>query len=206
MRVSGRFLATVAVAGLSMYPHSQARGGIIQDGGFETASFATYSPGPIGDGWNVTEGTITILNNSELEGTSHGGSQFVDLDPYASVNGLSQTIGTTAGDTYQITFWLSDDTGGNSFQASFGATTLVNETTPDLGLGTYTELVYDTTASGVSTALLFTGQYLHRGSSVGTVIDDVSVTDIGATPEPATCGMIGAALSLLGLWSLRRNR
>ncbi|MGA3016611.1 MAG: PEP-CTERM sorting domain-containing protein [Bryobacteraceae bacterium] len=207
MRVSKRFLATVAVVGLSMYPYSQARGGTIQDGGFESATAGTYATGPIGDGWNVTEGTIGIFNNSGGIGTAHSGSQFADLDQSDTLNGLSQTIGTTAGDTYQITFWLSDDTGGNSFQASFGATTLVNETTPDLGLGNYTELTYDATAGGVSTALLFTGQYLLRGGSVGTVIDDVSVTDMSAqTPEPATFGMIGAALSFLGLRRLRRNR
>jgi len=204
VRGTGRFFATVAaIAVLSMCSSTQAFGNIIQDGGFESATQALYATGPIGDGWYVTEGNIPIRPTGEIP---HSGSQFADLDYSDTLNGLSQTIATNPGDDYQISFWLSDAGGGNQFDVSFGGLTLLSESTPNTGIGNYQFLTFDAPASGASAALLFTGLWISQ-PGVGTVIDDVSVTDLGpaGVPEPATWLMILGGCAAIGTARLRRR-
>src|SRR5260370_1024575 len=183
---------------------STARANLITDPGFETAVNTTFT-GAIGDGWNALQGTIAILNNSQSFGAAHSGVQFADLDYAGAVNQLSQTLATVAGQAYTISFWLSDDVGGNPFSVSFGVTSLFSGNTPALGSGNYEFLTFDTVASGSSTDLTFTSQYTFKGGGVGAAISDVSLTPTGV-PAPATWTMVLAAAGLLALASVRRVR
>src|SRR5450759_4615511 len=112
---------------------------IVLDGNFETANATnnTYGPGQIGDGWSVANGTIAILNNSQGFGTAYTGQQFADLDFGSTSNTLSQSLASIPGTIYVVSFWLSDDVGGNPLSVVFGSTTLVNMVTPALGSGNY---------------------------------------------------------------------
>ena len=174
----------------------------IVDPGFESATAGVYS-GSIGDGWNVIQGHIDILNNSGGPGTSHSGQQFADLDYAFAVNELSQTFTTVGGATYAVSFWLSDDVGGNPLSVAFGSTSLFNAATPDLGSGNYELLTFNVVANSPSTSLTFTSQFTRTIGGVGAVIDDVSVTQI--TPEPSTLPMMIVAFGLLGL-GIHRGR
>jgi len=178
---------------------STAVANLITDPGFESAASNVYSTGAIGDGWNVIQGSIDVLNNSQGFGTSHSGQQFADLDFAFAVNELSQTFATVIGQTYAVSFWLSDDVGGNSLSVNFGSRSLLNGPTPALGRGNYQLRTFNVVATTSSTSLTFTSQYLFSGTGVGAVIDDV---DVAAVPEPAawTIGGVG----VLGLLGIRR--
>ncbi len=160
------------------------------------------APGAIGDGWFVGSGLIGILYNGEGYGTAHTGNQFGDLDAGFAVNNLYQSLTTTPGGTYTISFWFSDDVGGNALTVNFGSTTLFSGTTTALGSGNYELLTYTAIATGPTTDLSFTSQYLFNGGGVGAVIDDVSV--VSATPEPSSLVFLGSGV--LGLAGVLRRR
>ena len=180
---------------------SHAVAGLILDGGFESASLAEYTTGPIGDGWSVLGGTIQILDAATGFGSvPHSGTQFADLDFGISVNQLSQTLTTTPGQFYTISFWLSDDVGSNQFSVAFGGDTLTSFITTALGDGNYQQMTFSNVeATSASTALTFTGQWMFGGAGggVGTVIDDVDVEAQSTVPEPAS--WMAAAAGLLAL-------
>jgi PEP-CTERM motif len=172
---------------------------LIQDGSFEYAAANLYGPGPIGDGWSVGTGAIQIINNSQGIGVAHSGQQFADLDSGFTSNMLYQTMTTQPGQNYLVAFWLSDDVGGNPLNVTWGSQTLFNGPTPDLGSGNYELLTYDVKATGSSTTLSFTSQFIGNGGGVGAVIDDVSVDTL--VPEPGSLvmlatGIIGAAAAI----------
>jgi hypothetical protein len=100
---------------------------------------------------------------------------------------LSQTLATIAGDTYQITFYLMQDTApvpgyNHSFDATFGATTLLDLLNPATS-GVWTEYTFSETATAASTALNFAVVNDDNYWS----FDDASVvnTTAAAVPEPA---------------------
>ena len=57
-----RAAAMAAFVAFAAFP-AIARANLIQDGGFENATPVFYFPGPIGDGWTVTKGSIGIIAN-----------------------------------------------------------------------------------------------------------------------------------------------
>jgi hypothetical protein len=174
---------------------------LVSDGGFESAKAGAYT-GVIGDGWIASQGEIGVLNNLFGDGTAHSGQQFADLDAGFVTNELSQTLSTVAGQSYLVSFWLSDDTGGNPLQVSFGSTSLINGTTPALGSGNYELLTFNVVATGSTSDLSFTSKYSRGG--VGAVIDDVSVTTT-SVPEPTTWSMILGGFGALVCFGTRRK-
>ena len=99
---------------------------------------------------------------SEME-PRNSGQQFADLDTGFATNQLSQTLSTVAGQSYLVSFWFSDDTGGNPLQVSFGSTSLINGTTPDFGSGNYELLTFNVVATGSTSGLSFTSKYSRGG-------------------------------------------
>ena len=103
--------------------------------------------------------------------TPHSGSYEAALGAVGSLSYLSQTLATTAGTSYLLSFWLNSPDGQtpNEFQVSWNGTTLFDET--DLPAIGWTNLQFVVTATGTSTVLQFGAQddpsYL--------ALDDVSV-------------------------------
>jgi len=180
---------------------------LLLDPGFEQAVPMLYVPGPIGDGWYVGEGNIEIINNNQGYGTAHSGQQFADLDFGFEGNSLYQTVATTPGSTYAVSFWLSDDVGGNYLLVTFGSSTLFDGLTPDLGSGNYELLTYNVTASDPQTTLTFTSQWRYTGGAgIGAVIDDVSVEPLASTPEPSSLTLFGSGMAGLAMAAVRKFR
>ncbi len=190
---------------------SPAHAGLITDGGFESAvpsCASAYSPGPIGDGWSVGSGQIAIMTSSCYPNNAlpHSGVQFADLDYAGALNQLTQTLATTPGQLYTLTFWFEDEVGGDAFSVSFGGSTVTSFTTPSTGVGTYQfESFANLAATGSSTVLAFSGQFEFVGGGVGTVIDDVSVVAQSAVPEPGALATVAFGLITLGLAAVRRH-
>jgi hypothetical protein len=110
----------------------------------------------------------------------------IDLDS------ISQSIPTTPGAIYTVTFWLANDENSDIFTATFGATNLVSFF--NMAPFDYTEYSQNVMATSVSTLLTFSGS-----APIDTLfLDDVSVVR-ASVPEPATLGLLLSALAAFGV-------
>jgi hypothetical protein len=219
------FLASAAV--LASFTASPLRANLITNGSFEAVlvpvgSFTDYLNGSTGiTGWTVVGGAdVGIINGTFSQECctfpAEDGNQWADLTGTNanSTEGLEQTIATTSGDQYTITFWIGNiyDPGG-----IFGTTSTVKVLTGGVSgtsLGTFTNssttlgtLIWQQfsttfTATGSTTAIDFINEDPSTDNSDG--LDNVSVNLTGTgVPEPGTLWLAGAAL--VGLGFLRRK-
>jgi hypothetical protein len=180
---------------------------LVSDGGFENATPVGTTNGDgvgtsYGDGWSVTAGTLTI--QAEISGVRvpHSGSRYAYLDWSNTVNTISRTLATVAGESYTLSFWLAD-TSPNAVSVSFGDLTVFSGIAPTngtLAAADYIEQTYIVQATGTSTVLSFTGRWT---TGAGTLLDDVSVTTVDTVPEPASLTVLAAGL--LALLSVPRS-
>jgi hypothetical protein len=205
-----------------------AKAGLITNGSFEApvvpvGSFTNFASGStLIHGWTVVgaAGGVSIVNGTFAQECcvfpAEDGVQWLDLtgDNTNSVEGVEQTIATTAGTSYTVSFWI-----GNTFDPSglFGTTSTVDVRTGGLGgslLGAFTNsstttgtLVWQQfttsfTASGSSTTLDFLNADPGNDNSNG--LDNISVVaNAGGVPEPGTLSLLG--FGILGLGLLRRR-
>ena len=150
--------------------------------------------------------------------TAQDGQLFLDLTGYVaggtSFGGVTQTIATTPGQAYALSFYLGSDTadwGGPpvSIRASAGGTsqTFTDSTVEPVSTWTLETLAFTATSSSTPITLLGTAGVNYIG------LDNVDVECVGANgcavggpsvPEPMTLGLLG--LGLGGLWFARRKR
>ena len=214
-------LAALGLFALTPAAHAQLR----LDGGFENVNFngatsrynggggGTFTPGAtssLGDGWYVTQGAIDVATAAGFGGGSpHSGSYFAYLDDGYTASTLSQTLATTPGQDYTVSFYLADSR-PNPVLVEFGSQTLLSGFAPTNGTtlaSQYALYSYTATATSASTILSFTGQYTRGNGGDGTFLDDVSVTAIvpAATPEPGSVALL-VGLTTVGAGVLRRKR
>ncbi len=90
---------------------------------------------------------------------------------------LSQTIATTPGETYTLSFWLANEASGtNDFKAIWNGQTLLSLT--NASQSGYTEHTYTVTATGSSSTLEFSA----RNDPSQWDLDNVSLVDPRALP------------------------
>jgi hypothetical protein len=112
---------------------------------------------------------------------------------------ISQSVPTSMGGTYNVTFWLANDLDLNSFDATFGTTSLASFV--NMQPFAYTSFSTTVEATSSTTELVFSG----RGNQDTLFLHDVSVVQAAvATPEPTSLVLIGSAL--LTFAALRRFR
>jgi hypothetical protein len=181
---------------------------LVSNCGFETGDFTA---------WNVSGSDVPLLLNNlygvegvdPLDGISpnSGSSQAYFGDLVSNATTLSQTLGTIAGDPYQVSWYLAQDTavgGGysNQFSASFGGVQLVSLTA--VPVEGYTYYSYSSTATSSSSVLSLT-----LGNDLGEfLLDDISVD---LTPEPSAwilvlAGVISMTLTRRRLYAARADR
>ncbi len=185
-------------------------GNLVGNCGFESGDFSS---------WTLSGSDVTAGLEGNLYGVEMGADPFPVVAPTLPNHGqyqayfsdfpadpitLSQTLSTTRGATYLVSFSLAqwpEGTGdgvadvNSSFMASFGGTSLINLT--NLPGQVYTLYSFTVNATSASTPLTF-----QMGNEVGEfLLDDVSVT---AVPLPSSLLLALSGLGTLG--AMRRYR
>jgi hypothetical protein len=179
-------MLVAALFGL-LAPTNLARANLITNPGFETGDFS---------GW-IQFGNVGFT--SVDTGLPHSGSFSASLGPVGSLGFLSQTLATTPGQRYDLSFFLaSDGQTPNQFQVSWNGT--VERDQSNLNAFTFREFDFlNLLATSTTTPLVFGFRddpgFLH--------LDDVAVN---ATPEPTTLLLLGTTMTGLGLARWRRRR
>ncbi|HEX4771387.1 MAG TPA: carbohydrate binding domain-containing protein [Bryobacteraceae bacterium] len=157
---------------------------LVFNGGFETGDFT---------GWilsgNPIAGTVDTAN-------PHSGSYAADLIAAGSPTFMAQSLTTTSGTKYDLTYFLdvsSDSTGGPvEFIAQVNGVTVFDQ--KDIPPQPYTGYSFPFLATGTSTDLKFG----FRNDPGSFFLDDVSVA---AVPEPSSVwlGFLGTAFAIVAI-------
>jgi hypothetical protein len=159
---------------------------IVSNGGFETGDFS---------GWNLNATSTQVSN---LSGLVHSGHYGAELGQPSTLGYLSQTLPTTAGQTYRLSLWIDNPENSqgatpNEFLVQWGGTTIYDGV--DLPFGTWTNLQFIVTAAGSGSLL----QFGFQDDPYYLGLDDISVIPIAVpkiqavTRAPGSFGFTVAA-------------
>jgi subtilase family serine protease len=166
---------------------------LVQNGGFETGDFT---------GWtlngNGSPDNLVTASNAQFQLPPHSGTYLALLGEQFSLSFLDQTISTTPGGTYLVSFWFDcDGTPPNEFLVNWNGQTLFDQinfprtTVPPFG---WTNMQFIVQATANNTVLEFGSR--NDNSYFG--LDDVSVTPI---PTPVLQGVTKAGGSIQFSWN-----
>ena len=188
MKMSKFVMGAVVAAAIGVGTASaKADSNLITNGGFETGDFTSW--------------TRTGVYPAEA-GNIHGGSYAAGFD--STDQQISQSVVTVPGHTYQIDYWLLYKNGsGADLHTIWDGNTISD--VPKASPFPYTQYTFEEAATAASTVLEFA---VPHGTAFGVVgdtfvLDDVSVTDLSAAPEPTSLGLL--ALGGIGLLARRRR-
>jgi len=164
---------------------------LVFNGGFETGNFA---------GWSVPPNVPPPNQNAALffvtsAGEAHGGEYYASIAS-SQLRFISQTVGTTAGMDYELSFWLRRSSfAPGFFEVRWGGETVFFQNLIGLDGLQWLEYTVPLHANTSSASLQF-GQAYFPGAFN---IDDISVVQV---PAPGGAALLG----MTGLVVLRRRR
>jgi hypothetical protein len=200
---------------------SGARADIVLNGSFEspTISFGfyenygtktdptNYGGSSFDSSWTITTNNVDIVtaNGTGWAAPAFVGTQYLDLVGYGSTGGISQSLATKAGQTYELTFAFGNNPGSTNSASALvtvgdlsQTVTHTTSTTNDIN---WTVFSGDFTASSSSTSLSFLETV--GSNNGGVLLDGISVS---AVPEPSTWAMMLLGFAGIGFMGYRQSR
>ena len=183
-------------------------GNLVLNSGFETGDFSDWTLSG-----NVSYSLVTdraLDTKGALSHVAHGGSDYALLGPIGSTGQMSQTIATTAGQTYTFSWWLgSDGNLANEFGASWNGTSVFDR--KDVSTQQYVNYTFSVVATGSTTTI----DFAFRNDPGYFSLDDISVTAADrpttppgtpTVPEPASIALLGVGVLTAAAGSRRSTR
>jgi hypothetical protein len=171
--------------------------------GFETGNFTDWSLS------GNTEDTLVTDRNLAAKGAlsyaPHGGSDYALLGPIGSLGSLTQTLATTAGQSYTFNWWLaSDGDFMNEFSASWNGSVIFDQ--KDIPTQGYVQYSFTVQATSDTTVI----QFGFRDDPGYLSLDDIGVKGAAtalAVPEPSSVLLagIGGITVVSGAFRYRRR-
>ena len=195
-----------AAALLAALGSAHAATNLVVDGSFEdqaqaTGSWNVYNALP---GWTTVSGSGIELRN-QVAGNAFDGKNYVELDAYSN-SAMAQTLTTTAGAFYTLTFEYSAREGvaaaSNAINVLWNGGLLGTAMLDGIGQSGNVWHAYSFMVQGTGSDTL-TFAATGASDSLGGSLDAVAVT--AAIPEPSTYALMFGGLVLIG-FSLRRRR
>lgn len=141
-----------------------AAGTVVQNGGFETGTFSSWTQSGNPGFTSVSTGNLY----------AHSGTFGVSSGPIGSLGFLSQTLTTVPGQIYRLSFWLNSPGGSpTEFNAVWNGITNIDLVNPPLA--GWSNYVFTVIATNSTTVLQF--GLRHDPGEFG--LDDISVTPVG---------------------------
>ena len=201
---------------------SIAQANLLNNGSFESplvtvGSFTLFNSGSVLiTGWTVTGPQVAIVSGAFVQGGSFpaaDGDQWLDLTGLNSntEEGVTQSVATIAGNTYQLSYAI-----GNTTFGVFGTTSTVNvlinsaqtfsDTNSTLSPDTQNWQTFTHTfvASGASTSLTFLNGDPSTDNNNG--LDNVVLLDLGVIGTPTVPEPASIMLFILGVAGLALTR
>lgn len=221
MRTVHAVLGGLALAAAMAFPltaHAGIATNLLINGDFESVSAV---PGPVittlptgspalmvsGQGWTITGNTIDVIPSTDWAASS--GLNSLDLDGTPGHGGVTQSVATTPGQTYTLTFDFSvnPDLGRGEdllerimeLTVTAGDSSVLHDETYSafVGTRTHSDMQYQTdsvtfTATDTTSTIAF--KAIGTTLFCGPVLDNVILEEsTGAVPEPATLSVLGLA-------------
>jgi hypothetical protein len=186
---------------------------LLVNGGFEASNSPTATP----PGWTNIGHSDGVISYTIFNTPAYDGDFFYDLggfgDPPGPVgDGIEQTVATTAGTTYRLTFGLTSESGPGAGPSQIeiligSQSTFFDLISGNIPLGVaFTTHTIDYVATGASTTIQFIETLNISGGNNDPMIDGVSFgVPSGSVPEPAAWTLLIGGFGFAGA-ALRRRR
>lgn len=184
---------------------ASAANNLVANGSFEADSQAANTWSIYSDlaGWSGGRAGIELRNN--VAGAAYDGVNFVELDTTQNSR-MSQTIGTTLGQTYTLSFAYAPREGvasaSNGIEVFWNGAALGSFTGNGAGGGN-AWVFSSLNVTGAATASTLMFRAIGTSDSLGGSLDAVSLT--AAVPEPQTYAMLLAGLVAVSFVARRRQ-
>jgi hypothetical protein len=159
----------------------------VQNNGFELGNFT---------GWTVAGSTQNVLVTSNAEYV-HSGTYGAELGPPASFGYLSQSLPTSPGHGYLVSFWLENPAGGtpNEFQVLWNGAVVFDQM--NMGAVGWTNIQLLLGAATTNTVL----EFGYENSSGAFALDDVTVLQDAMATNPPVITMEPADITATAGWT-----